>query len=513
MSRIGIIIAVSNNIAPVKSLAACANDGAAIAALLKETGRFDDLLILSSEKETASKHVKAELSAFVDKHKSTNVEELFYYFSGHGDFSSNEFYHILSDYKKDLRNQTTLTSGELDTMMRALSPDLFVKVVDACYSGVTYIKGGDEELGEYLKSTTSNFKSVYFLYSSQNSEQSLTAGKLSAFTTGILEAVAAQDSGPIRYRDLMSAASDYFELHGTQTPQFVTQAPFTEVFCEASPALRAALKQYLPPTPKPPVPAAPPLPTPAASSGPSPAPVKSITLLERIKSGDEAYVSREEALAALKTLQTHLSAVSLPADLRDIFDLKIIPLSEKPSDASVIGEWIATNAERNYYAAASHKTETYKRRVPKSPPSVFNFSSRLFQRLADEDTKLIDATRSVISGYNNTASLPFSALTIRLEPKFKVVAPEECTIAPIVSATSICAFWTMRHFYYSDWDTAVPKSNSRWVSAELSLKRTEEFSKLADRIGAEFFGFVERHLTNSWSEEKSIMPINTNKAK
>ena len=178
----------------------------------------------------------------------------------------------------------------------------------------------------------------------------------------------------------------------------------------------------------------------------------------------------------------------------------------------MIGEWIAENAERNYYASVIHKSETYKRRVSVNLPTILNISSRLFPaRAVEEDVKFIDATRSVISGYNNTATLPFAALTIRLEPKFKVVAPEECTIAPIISATHICAFWNMRHFYYSDWDTAQPKNTTRWLNEELPLKDTGDFAKLVTRISADFFAFVDRHLANSWSEEK-IAPAIKSKA-
>jgi hypothetical protein len=117
VARLAVVIGVSENLPPFKSLGACANDGAAMAAVLKETGRFDDILLLCGKDETTSKMIKNRLANFIGKHKGSSVEELVFYFSGHGEFAGDEFYHILSDYDASTRNQTSLANSELDGMM------------------------------------------------------------------------------------------------------------------------------------------------------------------------------------------------------------------------------------------------------------------------------------------------------------------------------------------------------------------------------------------------------------
>ena len=91
VARLGIVIGVSENVIPLASLAACANDATAIAAVLKETGRFDDVLVLIGKSETGSRAVKDSIATFIDRYKGTSVDELIFYFSGHGDFSGDEF--------------------------------------------------------------------------------------------------------------------------------------------------------------------------------------------------------------------------------------------------------------------------------------------------------------------------------------------------------------------------------------------------------------------------------------
>jgi hypothetical protein len=134
LARIGIVLAVCENLSPYKSLKACAQDGEAFSAVLKETARFDEILSLTSKEETSSRAVKSSLSALVDRYKGQVIEEVVFYHSGHGKFAGNEFYHILSDYVSTSRNQTGISNSELDGPIRALNPGLFVKFVDACYS-------------------------------------------------------------------------------------------------------------------------------------------------------------------------------------------------------------------------------------------------------------------------------------------------------------------------------------------------------------------------------------------
>lgn len=81
----------------------------------------------------------------------------------------------------------------------------------------------------------------------------------------------------------MSAASDDLAATGTQTPFFVIQANNTEIFCEASDALRIKLEPYLG------------SPTPLSQTGGNVAPpAKSMSLVERINLTEDTYCTKEK---------------------------------------------------------------------------------------------------------------------------------------------------------------------------------------------------------------------------
>lgn len=491
MARLGIVIAVSDNLPPFKSLKACARDGEAFAAILKQTGRFDEILNLSTREETASRAVKSAITALVNRYKGQAVEEIVFYFSGHGEFAGNEFYHILSDYGPASRNQTALTNSELDGLIRGLAPTLFAKVVDACYSGTSYIKS-EEELGDYLKSSQVGFKEVYFLYSSQGDERSWTAGELSAFTKSLLVAIGRDVDGSIRYRDLISAASDFFESQGGQTPHFVTQADFTATFCDASPQMKALVETFVP------VPA--PAPTPASpATPPKKQPSKSLSLAERVRQVEKGYSTRQQATEALEGLGKILENCSPGPELDELYSIAASRSDEVPDGTAAVGEWLAARTSNEFFAVPTYRTEAYKKRVPKKRSGLSTFSRMM--AYPNEETELVDATRRVVSGYRVTAAIPFDAITIRLEPKSLALTPEECLVVVVASRSEVQIFWTLRHFHYSDWDTAVPDPTVfQWSNVGVAIRDDAAIAEIGTRVIQEFIDATRRRVAARWPE-------------
>src|SRR5947208_13995967 len=113
--NLAILIGVTEYAAPVSRLPACQNDLALMSKLIKQTKKFGDILELDAD--TSSATVKTQLAQFVTKHEGT-VDELFFYYSGHGDLYKDDFYFLFSDFSDKRRNQTSLTTEELDSMLR-----------------------------------------------------------------------------------------------------------------------------------------------------------------------------------------------------------------------------------------------------------------------------------------------------------------------------------------------------------------------------------------------------------
>jgi hypothetical protein len=71
-------------------LPACIPDASAVARLLQSSTKFDDILTLSGT--LTSRRTKEGLVNFVSKHKGSEISDVLYYYTGHGDLIGDEFF-------------------------------------------------------------------------------------------------------------------------------------------------------------------------------------------------------------------------------------------------------------------------------------------------------------------------------------------------------------------------------------------------------------------------------------
>src|SRR5437870_7061889 len=177
--NLAILIGVTSYSRPVSDLPACVHDVELMSQLIRFTNKFPNTLEL--RRDTSSAEVKTQLAQFISKFRAEEIDELFFYYSGHGDLFKDDFFFLFSDFDEKRRNQTSLTNNELDSMLKTLSPKLVVKVVDACHAGVAYVKEPDA-LAKQLQASQGSFSNCYFMFSSQSSQGSFQDTKLSDFT-------------------------------------------------------------------------------------------------------------------------------------------------------------------------------------------------------------------------------------------------------------------------------------------------------------------------------------------
>jgi len=161
--NVAIIIGVSDYGAADRNLPACTNDISVMSTLLAKTEKYDQTLQIDGDAKSAS--VKDRISAFVAGLQGETIDEVFFYFSGHGEYFQDHFYYLLSDYDPKRRNQTALDNSELDSWLRSLNAEMTIKAVDACHSGVQYIKEPGA-FRKYLQESQNGFKKCYFFFSS-----------------------------------------------------------------------------------------------------------------------------------------------------------------------------------------------------------------------------------------------------------------------------------------------------------------------------------------------------------
>ncbi len=239
MRHYAIVLGVSQYIC-AEELPACANDAKLMCEFLKATGKYE-LLALPGD---ANKHqvVEAIENFLPDVGSDEGIGEVLFYFSGHG-CQDDEMHFILSDTIREQINSTALNNSEIDDIVRRKQPQLFVKIIDACQSGLTYIKSIEGDFEEGLSRSAKTFQNCIFLSSSKKSQSSFADNAYSYFTKAVVDAVVHSKQAIVKYTDIQNYLSDVFKKDKIgQTPFFSTQCDGTETFCEKNNNLKAFLE-------------------------------------------------------------------------------------------------------------------------------------------------------------------------------------------------------------------------------------------------------------------------------
>lgn len=354
---IAIIIAVENYRSDeLASLPACLRDGQAIERVVMHTGRFSQENIFKAFGTVTSDTLKSDLTNFFATWSNWNVDEVFFYFSGHGDYTANEFYYLLSDYDGKRLRQTSLEGTELDNLIRNIHPQLYVKIVDACHSGLRYIKSR-EDFDQYVTKFSSSFNRLYFMFLSLADQFSYSGKDLSRFTRNLVKAIIDTTKEKMRYKDLIDAVSDAMVAAG-QTPYFVTQAQFTEIFCNVDVELKGELSKLVSDLPIVAV---------VGDKGEADGLYKLIT--------DDAarYATHDEAKEALTTLAELFSDYKSSEELARFYEFSVSTSTKALNHFKGIGTWLEQDISgEQYFAEPTYLTRSRTKRVPLS-----GFSSTL----------------------------------------------------------------------------------------------------------------------------------------
>ena len=353
----------------ISELTACKNDAILINSLLKSTKKYDEILLI--EKDTTSDNVKKQLTDFIKKYSANeekDIEELFFYYSGHGQFHNEEFYYILSDFDFDRRNSTSLNNSELDNLLRNLSPKLTIKFIDACQSGVSYVKEpGEFKIEKIINNEEQTFQNCYFMFSSHSTQSSKASDKISFFTYSFLRAISQSKNGDIRYADLINRIKDDFaQPNSTQTPYFITQADYTEVFCNVTDIIKKSVVDGLSS-----------LATVTATN--SEKNNSSMTLLETIEKEAEGYCrTPEEAYELLKKVREDIYSYNFNEDLKSLYNITITDSTSYYNLPKINTIGVQLSKEEGYFIEIKYEIEEVKEEIQQSLSALWKATSMMY---------------------------------------------------------------------------------------------------------------------------------------
>ncbi len=463
--KLAILIGVSVYGDQFSNLPACDRDVESMIRVVEATEKYDQILKFTGDVQSAD--LKRKISGVVDNLRESSIEEVFFYYTGHGDFRDNEFFYVLSDFSESKLHQTSLQNSEMDNWLRTLQPKLTIKVVDACHSGQSYVKDKNY-LETHLMKTVGHFKSCYFLFSSLSQQYSYQNADLSYFTKSFIEALGVESLEAIRYKDIIDYISDRFETNQVQTPVFVTQATFTEVFTQKADRLAEAIRSILQTanfdeTMEPPVSIQP----------------QTLTLVQMIKKDAERYRTKEEVKGILLRAKDDVQKHNYSLDFTELYDIDVsfeTDLDSLPKKIPV-GEWLDKHKDQ-YFASVEEEEEAYQTENPLAMYGLWG------------QPKYFTKYRRKIVGFELTYDGPYGWIKIVSKPKFPNVPWFNLSIVLLLSKTVVRLFYFFTKYREKNWDEREDQLDFSWKTEEYSLSEPDRLVSFITDLQHQFSTWV-----------------------
>lgn len=452
----------------LQQLPACRKDVIAISEVLAATGQYDSVLRFDEDAVLAEASKAKILEFLADLAAQGPLDELLFYFSGHGDVRQDGLYYAFSDYSNLRPRQTGLQNEEVDVWLRRAAAAVTVKLVDCCYAGVSYVKAGD--IQSRLELSAAGFKSVYFMQSSQAHEVSYVGDHLSKFTEAVVATVSERPDGPLRYGTLIEAVADKAEVDGQQVPKFVVDASFRDTFCIVNEEIRQAALNYLPKK--------------ATEPGPEPVVVSDhaqANLQERVEEDAKACFAHKQVEEILNDLRGRVEKGScLPDALGALYERKASFLyaggdAEFLPSPEAIGRWLAARPEE--FFARARRAE---------PPMAFGGA---YQPL------VAMMARKEIVGFDITAEVSFDTIRIDLLPRYPNVAAYQLGLVVLLSKRRMRVFFYKTRLVEITWGRWESPPGVRFTTKEFGLgTAAQDAAEVVERLWGDLMGQVEADL-------------------
>lgn len=452
------------------SLSASRNDVKLVKSILDLSNEYSDILYIDND--TNTRQIKSKLAEFIAKYSEQEVDELFFYFSGHGLFDGSEFHYILSDFEPSKIKSTSLENSELDIMIKSLKPSLTVKIVDACNSGVQYIKD-PIALGKHIDESKLGFSKCYFMFSSEDAQFSFADSHLSFFTKAIGEAVAYIADSSIRYKDIIDYISDKFSKNENQSPVFVNQASFTEVFIKN---ITADNKKIIEGT--------------LSVKPESLVNAKQQPLKDLVMKDAKRYFNEKDAIAIYESLLTIIpKQFKFNGDAKDLFEIVIhsVDSYDDVPKLPLLSEWVDKNNDDLFVKAISERKERNVRR-PKRRTAISSLNS-VWGSFDDDD----DNYKWVVEQYYSPTSIEsllncsYKMITVMAKSKYPNINSVKLFILPLLSKTRLVILSCTASFKPSGWgDETLVDNQIKWTPNFIELIDKDNIGKYFGELAKRF---------------------------
>ncbi|MFU9045102.1 caspase family protein [Acinetobacter tibetensis] len=495
MKNLAILIGVADY-QYINKLPPCGRDVDLIFNILNISQKYQDILFLNES--PISTFAKDQITDFIRVHQSSEIEEIFIYYSGHGARVKDDFIYLFSDFSEQKLEQTSLRNSEFDSMLKSLQPKLTVKVIDACQAGTEYIKSNQELQLIFDKSSKESFNKAYFLFSSSSAESSIALPDYSVFTKSFANSILKFDGVNIRFRDVMAYISDDPDVKRHQTPLFIQQADNTEIFLNLTEELFSLIKSRIT------------IPqnldenfkvseenTQELSESGNHELNPKLFLVNKIKNKAKNFCSEEEVQEIILDFGRRISDFSWSVLINELFSVEYknenntTTLNSKKD----LAKWIFKSDEP-YFTEIIYEDEAYEvnQKVEYEESSAYN---SLFGRSKRVEYKPVTRYKQVINTYRLTAPSPIQTIIVNLEPKEEILSWYKIFITLIFSKSKLTVFYKYEIEKELNWKQRVVEEKNEWKTVHCSLKKSDEIDNLANHILEDISQLIEQHIQAS----------------
>lgn len=478
--KIAILVGVSKYISQ-SDLPPCESDLELMTSIIKGSEKFDDFIVIGNSPKSVE--AKDKISGFIRQNQNKKIDEIFVYYTGHGARHGDDFIYLFSDFDSSKVEQTSLRNSEFDAMLKSLTPELTVKVVDACQAGTEYIKSKNDLEVIFQKSSSESFNKTYFLFSSMSSQSSMALkDDYSVFTKSFAKSLISFEGQGIRYRDVMAYISDDTNVQKYQTPLFIQQADNTEVFCSASQDLINEIKERVE-TKKNTI-ASPDLPQ--KDKEEQPELTEEEKIINAIRNKSKNFCSEEEAQKSLLGLIESINDFTWPNLLSTLYKIETVSLQYTYELRSMhplksIAKWII-DSEDLYFAKVTYEDEEYESKEKvEYEENHLGALSALYGKQKRIEYQPITKYRKVADSFEFTAPSPSQAMIINFAPKEEVLPWFKVLLTYVFSKDALILFYKYELEKEVSWNNRVLGNENQWKISRCELKNTDSITDVINK--------------------------------
>ncbi len=485
--RIALLIGVSKY-ENESDLPPCKKDIQMISKIISGSDSYDDCLTLDSNEKSTT--LKATVASYIRKHQDDVIDEIFFYYTGHGSSTSDDFLYLFSDFSSSKVEQTSLRNSEFDSMLKSLSPKQTIKVVDACQAGTEYIKSNKDLRSIFEKSSSESFKKTYFLFSSSSNQSSVALEDFSVFTKSFAMSLLNYEGKDIRYRDIMDYISDDVNVKKYQTPLFIQQADNTEIFCNVSNELASSLRGSLKVEIDTEV-------SRLRASGEVEQEAnvsEEEKLISLIREKSKSYCNSDQAQESLEIYFNEFNSFQWSETVSSLFDVKIKLQQDYSGITGLTGiaKWIK-ESEENYFATETYTQEEYEAKEKIVSEDRFGFNKTT-------EYRPVTKYRDVIDGFRLTAPSPQQSVIIFFKPKEEVLNWYRLFFTHVFSKSKLTVFCKYEAETERSWDKRGIQNQNEWKILHCGFKEHDKIRVLIGSaiidIESEIIGLIKSQFSN-----------------